>query len=107
MEQTFNLDFFNTIAGLAAFILVAEEWIDRVWNLDGIASQVRTWFVGAILGNVGAYFKIGLFVDLLLGGQAWYVVGSVVGILCAIGGNVIFQTPAVKAILEALKIRAK
>lgn len=99
---------FTTITSIAAMIMVLEELIDRFWNLDGTLSQIRTLGIGAIIGEIGAYFNLGMFNDpLVYGNNAWYICGFAVGVFAAITANLVFLTPLAKAILELLKIRPK
>lgn len=99
---------FTTVTAIATMILFFEEAIDRFWNLDGVASQVRTLGIGVLIGEIGAYFNLGMFSDpLVVGSNVWYVSGLAVGIFSTITANLAFLTPLAKAILELLKIRPK
>lgn len=99
---------FATLGAIAALIMVIEELIDRVWNLDGVFSQIRTIIIGLILGVAGAYLDLGMFADpeCCIGiSDLWC--GLAIGFAAAVGSNVVFLTPLAKAILEILKIRPK
>jgi hypothetical protein len=100
---------FGTLAALVVGITVVAEFIDRLgWHLEALAAQLRALAVGIILGAVGAYFKFGMFADpAVTGGQAWYVSGPLIGLLAGFPANWAFATPAVKFILELLKLRPK
>ena len=100
---------FATVGALAVAVLFAEEFIDRFWNLDGTASQVRTVVLGFAFGLVGAYFDLGMFAPEagLICSYGDVVCGLAIGGYAAILANLVFLTPLAKAILELLKIRPK
>ena len=103
------LGMFGTLTTLVAAITVVAELLDKIgWHLEALAAQLRALAVGIILGAAGAYFKLGMFADpAVVGGQAWYVAGPLIGLLAGFPANWAFATPAVKFILELLKLRPK
>jgi hypothetical protein len=96
---------FNSVAALTLAVIALSEFINRFWILVDVAAQVRTLVVGVVLGMVGSGFHLGMFADLAWqGGQAWWLVGGLVGLLCGLVGNWSFATPIVQWLLAAFKI---
>src|SRR5690242_5190544 len=93
--------------GLPTLVTHLEEAIDRLWNLDGKAAMIRTWVEGALLGEIGAFFHIGMFGDPNVVGVApWYITGLALGVVLTVGVNIAFaKVPFLKAYLEKLGIR--
>lgn len=98
----------STTAAIGVTVMVFEELIDRVWDLSGVASQIRTLCIGAVLGLAGAVFGIGMFTDpAVCATNIPALCGLLVGVSAAIAANFAFLLPISKSILEALKIRPK
>lgn len=95
---------FATIAAMAGLVLVIEELADKMWDLDGLASQIRTGVIGIGLGMAGAGFEIGLF-ETMSSGLPWYLQGGIVGLMSAFGGNFLFSTPLGKQILKMIRLK--
>jgi len=99
---------FATLASIAIAVSTCEEWIDRVWNLDGAAAQIRTLALGVVLGFGGAMLDWGMFADpATCGNRPDIICGPIIGFAAALGANFAFTTPLLKVLLELLKIRAK
>lgn len=105
--MNFLIQNFESIAALVAFVLIVSEWIDKAWNLDGTASQIRSFIIALLASTAGSYFNVGLFAAPETGTFGWYyegpIVGAYVGIIC----NWAFLTPAAKSILELIRVRPK
>lgn len=95
---------FATIAAMAALVLAIEEMADKVWDLDGLASQIRTGVIGIGLGMAGAGLEIGLF-ETMNSSLPWYLQGGIVGLMSAFGGNFLFSTPLGKQILKMIRLK--
>jgi hypothetical protein len=100
---------FLNMGVLIAAILAVSEFLEKIgWKLEGTASQVRSLGVGAVLGTLGAWLKLGMFALVsVTGDQPFYVSGPLIGIGAAVMSNWSFATPFVKYILEMLKLRPK
>lgn len=100
---------FETLAILSATVLGLEEFIDKFWNLDGLASQIRTVVLGAASSTLAAWLGWGMFGDpAVCGGNPFYVCGPLIGLVATIGANMAFNAgPLVPKVLESLKLRPK
>ena len=97
-----------TFAGLMAAVLMLEEVVDRVWDLNGVASQVRSIVIGILGATVLAFFNLFMFADpAMCGGNPWYVCGPLVGAGAGLAANFAFLLPAVRGVLEGIGIRPK
>lgn len=102
------LALFQTLGAMVAGIVAVAELVDKFWNLDGVASQVRSLAIGILLGVVGAGFQLGMFADpTVLGDVAWYLGGGAIGLGAGFMANWAFATPVVLKLLELLKLRPK
>jgi len=102
------MDLMAIFAGMAAMtgaVVALAEFIDKFWDLEGTAAQLRSLAIGILLGMAGAGFHLGMFADpSWQGGQAWYVVGGATGILSGLVGNWTFATPFIQWLLGVLHI---
>lgn len=111
MAQTISgvsdLDLY-TFVGLMAAVLVLEELVDRVWDLNGVASQVRSIVIGIVGTTALAAAHLFMFSDpAVYGTHEWYVAGPLIGLGAGLASNFAFLLPAVRAILESLGIRPR
>lgn len=106
-------DLFASVGAMSAAVIVISELLEKIgWKMQGLVSNIRALVVGVILGGVGAGLHLGMFADPAVLGEAgwasaWYVGGPLVGIMAGLAGNLLFMLPAVKAVLEMLKLRPK
>lgn len=102
------LTMFQSVALMAAAVVVISEFVDRFWKLQDWKSQLRSLGIGLAIGEIGAGFSLGMFADpTVIGTNPWWLAGGLIGILAGLTGNWTFATPLVKALLELLKIRPK
>jgi hypothetical protein len=96
---------FSSVLAMTAAVIALSEFVDRFWKLIDVAAQVRSLAIGIILGAAGAGLQLGMFSDpTVIGPNAWYVAGPLIGLLCGLIGNWSFATPFIKWLLEFLKI---
>ena len=96
----------ETLAVIWASTIAISELVDRYWDLEGTAAQVRTWVIGVLLGAVGGIFKFGMFANPEVCGTVEPILcGALVGLTAAIAANFTFLLPVVKWLLEKVKIR--
>ena len=100
----------DTLAVIWASTIAISEFVDKFWDLDGVAAQIRTWAIGIVLGAAGGIFGLGMFADPAVCGEAAMpavLCGAIVGLVAAILANFAFLLPVVKWVLEKVKIRPK
>lgn len=99
--------YISTFSGVALFVIVVAEAIDRRWHLDGWSARVRTWFLGIAVGLLGFLLNVGIFAaaNFPVWMSAW--LGDVIiGFASALLGNVGFdKLDFFKIALEAVGIR--
>lgn len=107
----------GSIIGVAVLINAFEEVIDRFWNLDGNAAQIRTWFWGLAFAVLGFYLDAGIFskdfITEALSGSfniltkiPAIVIALFFGFLSALLSNLGFnKIKYVKILLEILRLR--
>jgi len=99
-------EIFVNIAVLISAVLALSEFVDKFWDLEGVASQARSLVIGALVGTLGAYLDLGMFADpTVIGAQPDYISGPVIGLGAALMANWSFTTPFVQYLLELLKLR--
>lgn len=106
METLTNI--FENLAAMTAGVVVIAEFVDRFWHLEDWTSQLRAIVLGLALGELGAFFSLGMFADpQVIGSNPPWLAGGLIGLVAGLVGNWAFATPLAKMILEALKIRPK
>jgi len=99
------LTLFNSLAAMTLGVVAISEFINKFWTLVDVPAQIRSLVVGILVGLVGSGFHLGIFADLAWqGGNAWYLVGALTGLLTGLVGNWTFATPLVQWLLTFLKI---
>lgn len=102
-------DLFTTFPVLIAAVITASEYIDKIWDLDGLAAWIRSAVIGLLLTFVGAYFQLGLFADCTLFefwcGLTWYYQGLIASVIVIGASNGLFAFEKVKNILVLIKAR--
>lgn len=101
-------DELSTIFAVIAVMMLAEEAIDRVWDLNGLAAQIRAISIAVLMSTAGALFGWGMFFDpSVCGSNAWFICGPLVGLGAGAVGALGFKLEIVRAALELLGIRPK
>jgi hypothetical protein len=81
VENPISLAMFVDLTALAAGIVALTALIKNLLNTSGLVTDIVSWALGPILGIIGWYFKLGMFVDLL-----WYM-ALLYGLLAAFYAN--------------------
>lgn len=92
-------DYFATVPGLAALVLLLTQFFRKNFNLEGIYAQLSSWLVALALSTAGYLLKIGIFIDV-----QWYwifIYAAASGLIA----NGLFEWKHVKSILELLMPR--
>lgn len=101
---------FTSVVGFALTLVAVEEMIDRVWDLNGTASQIRVAVMGILSSTGFAYGGIFLFsVPEAYGTLAWYFAGPIVGAVISVMAMFGFDNPTIgpllKGVMEMIGLR--
>lgn len=92
--------FFNTVLALSAAVIVLNEYVSRFTKADGRWARLQSWVVSILLGVFGTWLNLGIFADMEWKG------GMLVGVICGLVANGIFDIEMVKRLLETLRVRS-
>lgn len=76
-----SLEMFGSLTLLAAGILAVTGFLKKLFNTNGLWTDIISWAIGPLLGLIGWYFKLGLFDGVL-----WYV-AILYGLVAALYAN--------------------
>lgn len=93
------MNYFLDIGTLAALVVIIAEYLFQFIKINKFQAQAFTWLIGLILAFGSWVINIGY-----LTGLEWHLV-AIHGFMSALIANGAFDTPAVKAFLEMIKIR--
>lgn len=108
---------FGSIAAVAVIVMHLEEFIDRLWDLEGWAARIRTWAEGIALAGVGYVFGIGIFAQSAIQGYVTdalpfiqnlppLAIAGFFGLICGVIANLGFdKLKYVKQFMEFTKVR--
>ncbi len=80
-ENPISLAMFADLTLLAAGIVAITAVVKKLLNTNGLITDIVSWVLGPILGIIGWYFKLGMFVDIM-----WYM-AVLYGLLAAFYAN--------------------
>nr|WP_321409355.1 hypothetical protein [uncultured Carboxylicivirga sp.] len=98
----FNLQaYFVSIAAMAGVILPVTSFVNKLFKLTGAWKQVLSWAVAVGLGVLAWLLKWGIMADV-----DWYWM-LLYSALAGLVANGLFDIPAIKIILQLLKLEVK
>lgn len=98
----------STLGAFITLIVVLGEWIfGKQLKWSGEKARYATWGLGAALGALAAYLKLGVFALVQAEGHfaAWYIYGPTMGFVAALAANGTFGVEMVRSVLVLLGIR--
>lgn len=63
-----SMEMFASLTALTAGIIAITAIIKNLLNTNGLITDIVSWVLGPVLGLIGWYFKLGMFVDIM-----WYM----------------------------------
>lgn len=76
-----SMEMFASLTALAAGIVALTAFFKKLFNTNGLITDIISWVLGPVLGLVGWYFKLGLFEGLI-----WYT-AILYGLVAALYAN--------------------
>lgn len=62
-----SLEMFASFTALVAGVAAVTQLLKKLFNTQGIITDIMSWLVGIVLGLIGYFFKLGMFAEIV-----WY-----------------------------------
>ena len=76
-----------------------QKYLSKLTKLSGLAAQIQSWVVAAILAGIASYLGIGIFPNVSVFAVLVY------GLLIGLVSNGVFEIPITKTLLVWIKAR--